>query len=125
MKKKMIFVITGILILVYIVMFISTNSVIHDVENIMYGNVKKSFTENSPVSAYNRKDDFGTTSVNVEIKRIFVLHNFFDGYMWVNYTCEGFDNEGNRTYGDWKVPARWKIHRENGKWKIVEIKEDP
>ena len=106
-------------------MFINTNSLISDVKNIMSGNVEKSITENNPVSMYNRKGEFGTISVKVKISRMFVLHNFFDGYMWINYTYEGYDVNGEHTYGSWKIPSLWKIHRENGNWKILEIKEAP
>ena len=126
--KKMLIVISAVfvvLIAVYLIMFFNTNSLMNDVEDVMKGNISKEVTAGLPVDMYNRKGDLGTTSVNVKIHRIFVLNNFFDGYVWVNYTCEGFDSSGKQTYGSWKVNSCWKIHKNNGKWEIIAIYEGP
>jgi len=115
----------GNILLLYFAMLIDTNSVIDDVKNIMHGNVEESAIDNSPLRTYYRRGDLRTVSVDANITRKFVLHNFSDGYIWVKYTCEGFDSKGSKTYGSWEIPSRWKIHKENGKWKVIEIKERP
>ena len=128
MNTKMLYIMIislFLIFLVYILMLMSTNSVVKDAENVMLGNVEKSITDGTPLSAYNRKGDFNTVSVDVRITRRFVLHNFFNGYVWIKYTCQGFDADGNRTYGSWNISSRWKIHWESGKWEIVKINENP
>ena len=127
MNKKLVvrLFLFGAIALLYLAMLSNTNIAINDVKDIMYGKVETSVTNNSPLRMYNRKDDFGTTSVDVKITRLLVLHNFFDGYIWVRYTHQGFDANGDLTYGSWNIPSRWKIHKENGKWHVVEILEAP
>lgn len=113
---------------VYLVMFLDTNSVMTDVRNVMSGNVSKKATAGLPMDEYNEKDnvDMNTVSVKVKLHRIFVLHDFRDGYMWVDYSVEGHDKNGKVTYGSWDIPSRWKIHRDyDGKWQIVKIAENP
>ena len=121
----MIFSFIVVLAVIYLIMFFNTDSIVKDVRNIMSGNVSKEVTAGLPVDMYNRKGDLNTVSVAVKIHRVFVLHDFFDGYIWVNYTCEGFDSKGDQTYGSSKVNSCWKIHRNNGKWEITEIFEGP
>lgn len=106
-------------------MLINTNSVVAEVRNIMLGNVKESFTDSTPLSRYNFSDVLSNAEVHVKITRMFVLHNFFDGYMWVNYSYETVRNDNDLMPGARNVLSRWKIHRENGKWKVVEIQEAP
>ena len=112
---------------VYLLMLINTNQVILDVEDIMRSNVPMEITRGRPTHRYNRQDehDVRTVSYYVRIDRRFVLHDFSNGYMWIKYYREGYDNEGNRMYGSWGIPARWKIQKIGGEWEIVEIFEDP
>ena len=127
-RKKMIALsITIIIITLYLVMFFNTNQVVEDVENVMESKVDRSVTEGLPIHMYNRKGllDLEATSYNVKIRRIFVIHNLFEGYIWVNYTRQGFDDEGNLVHGSWEIPSRWRIKRMNGEWEIVEIEEAP
>ena len=52
-------------------------------------------------------------------------NNFKDGYIWVKYDGEQLDSYGNIVSGSWDIISRWKIHKENGEWKVVDIKEHP
>lgn len=127
--KKNIKIAIAASLLVYLIMFYSTNSVVQDVEKVMRGQVAYEDTRGTPIDSYNRGSG-GVNSkhpinVEVNIMRLFVLHNFADGYMWIMYTNEGLDPNTNSRYGSYKVTSRWKIHKENGKWVIVDIKEGP
>ena len=124
-KKKLALIIFGAFIFVYMIMFLNTNSLINEVRDVMKGNVPRAVTENTPLSMYNFSDDLSNAEVDVSITRRFVLHNFFSGTMWVNYTYETTKNDLDLMPGAYKVPSCWKIRRENGKWKIVEIIEGP
>ena len=124
MGKKIVFGIIIILI-IYLLMLWTTNDIVREVKNVMQGNISIEETRGTSLDLYNRKGDLGTIFAEAKITRLFVFHNFFDGYMWVKYSCEGFDKNGNHTYGSSNVISRWKIHREDGKWQVVEIQEKP
>lgn len=106
-------------------MFYSTNSVVQDVERVMRGQIAYEDIKGTPIEHYKPPTKDPPVYVVVIITRLFVLHNFSDGYMWVIYTNEGVDPNSNTMYGSYRVPSRWKIHKENGKWVIVDIKERP
>ena len=114
-----------IVILLYTIMLLDTNSVVKDVKNIMLGNVDEAITTNTPLSKYNFSSVLQNAEVKVQITRLAVIHNFFDGYMWVKYSYETIKNDNDLMPGSWDVISRWKIHRENGGWEIVEITEAP
>ena len=49
-----------------------------------------------------------------------------EGYMWVYYSQEGMDADGEVTTGSWRIPSLWYLQPdENGKWQVVHIKEHP
>ena len=127
--KKNIKVAIAAILLVYLIIFYSTNSVVQDVEKVMRGQVAYEDTKGTPIDRYNlrfgRADSEHPINVEVNIMRLFVLHNFAGGYMWVVYSEKGFDPITNSEYAASKVTSRWKIHKENGKWVIVDIKEGP
>jgi len=54
---------------------------------------------------------------------VLVAHNFSDGYIFVMYSVEGFDASGKSTYGSWGIKSLWKIHKEDGRWDVVDIFE--
>lgn len=48
------------------------------------------------------------------------------GSMWVFYSREGKDAEGNLVSGSWRVPSLWTVEKDrNGEWRVVGIKEHP
>lgn len=48
------------------------------------------------------------------------------GYMWVCYSSEGLDKDGNVACGASQVPALWYLDKdENGEWYVKDIKEGP
>lgn len=49
-----------------------------------------------------------------------------DGTMWVYYSQEAYDENGELICGSWRIPALWYLEKnETGKWEVVGIKEHP
>lgn len=49
-----------------------------------------------------------------------------EGYMWVFYTSEAFDAQGDTVRGSWNIPSLWKVGKDaSGAWNVVGIKEHP
>jgi len=52
--------------------------------------------------------------------------NLNDGLLWVWYTQEGIDAEGNTVTGNWNIPSLWYLERnDEGIWEVKYIKEHP
>ena len=48
------------------------------------------------------------------------------GYMWVYYSSEALDKDGNVVCGSWRVPALWYLDKDDdGEWYVKGIKEGP
>ena len=48
------------------------------------------------------------------------------GYMWVYYSQDGFDKDGNSVTGASQIPALWYLEKDkNGNWYVADIKEGP
>ena len=97
----------------------------HNVKNIMVGNVDGTITAGTPLDRYNDVSSYPNAKIKADIRRLFVAHNFFDGYMWVLYSYEypvsyqGYEYKAGR----WNVVSKWKIHKVDGKWQVVDIEE--
>ena len=105
-----------------------TDSVVEDFANCIAGNVTQEDIENSELYRYyNRSElyDDNVCSATVNVKRIFVLHDFHHGVMCVKYDCEAFDGDGNHIYSSSNVNARWHIKKRNGRWIVTDIEEKP
>ena len=49
-----------------------------------------------------------------------------EGYIWVYYSQEALDADGNTVCGSSNVPSLWKVEKnENGVWEVVSIREHP
>ena len=115
------------LVVLYLSMIMSTNDLINYVEKVMTGEISKEKTKGTPIDRYNNENVLLNAKVDVTVNRLFVIHNFFDGYVWVKYSYVTTKNEDPREImpASVDVISRWKIHKKNGSWKIVEIKEAP
>lgn len=125
-KKCKVLLVAGIVVALflslYLLLLISTNSVVEYVESVYKGAVPRDelpaclesydITENRPY----------LSEVDVTITRRFVLHNFSEGYMWVKYSVEGHTSDGSLGYGE-VTSARWTIQRAGNGWEIVDVKE--
>lgn len=129
MKKKLIIfgAVFLTLAILYSAMVISVNDLVDRVAEVMSGSVPESETQGKATDRYNFSDILLNAEVDVSIDRLFVAHNFYDGYMWVRYSYITTKNEDSSGImpASIDVVSRWKIHKQNGKWEIVEIKEAP
>lgn len=126
LKKCKVLLVAGavvaLVLFLYLLLLISTNSVVEYVEAVFKGAVPRDelpaclesydITESRPSLA----------EVDVTITRRFVLHNFSEGYMWVKYAVEGHTSDGSPGYGE-VTTSRWRIERAGNGWEIVEIKD--
>jgi len=118
----------AVLLLAYLVMFLDTNSLYREVRDVFLWKVDRAETEGRPINAYNmsyRFPDEELGGVNLELVRLFTLHNFKDGYIWALYSKEAYNKDGKIINGSIGIFTKWKIHKENGEWEIVEIFEAP
>ena len=125
-KQLLVICMLSFVLLVYLTMFISTNSAVNYVEEVMHGRISAEETKGTPLNQYNYNDSLWVDpEVEVSITRLLIAHNFFDGYMWVRYKFTTLSNGREELPGTGYILSRWKIHRENGRWNIVEIAEAP
>lgn len=122
--KKIVLLGILLLLLLYAVFFLNTNSVMRYAKSVFRGEISSEEVVGTPLYRYYPKDP-EVVKVDLNLKRIFVSHNFKDGYIWVKYDEEQLDSYGNIVSGSWDIISRWKIHKENGEWKVVDIKEHP
>lgn len=47
------------------------------------------------------------------------------GYLWVQYSQEGYDKNGKCTCGAWGIKSRWTIEKNDDKWVVADILEHP
>jgi hypothetical protein len=47
------------------------------------------------------------------------------GYIWVKYSTEAYDKDGEVTFGTWDVLSRWELEKTDNKWVVTSIKEHP
>ncbi len=116
-----------LMIVVYYFMYVDTNSVFNYAKDVFLGKVPHEEVEDTPLSTYDVTERDDIVTVDLEISRAFVIHNFTDGYIFVKYDCRGYDENGEFSYGaatgtfpHWD---RWTIHKENGEWEIIDIFE--
>lgn len=124
--KKIMLLLFLLLFLFYVVLFLNTNSVMRYAKLVFRGEIAVEEVVDSPMyMRYYPKNKPELDKVDLNLHRTFVLHNFSDGYIWIKYDVAYIDSSGYEFSGSRNVPARWKIHKENGEWKVVEIKEAP
>ena len=132
MKKKkahrIITTILSVILIIYLAMLVNTNSLMRYVRDVFLWRVDSAETIGRPINRYNDSNRLATVElgeVKLTLIRMFTLHNFRDGYIWAYYSYEAHDTDGEIITGSWRIPTKWKIHKENGVWKIVEIIEAP
>ena len=47
------------------------------------------------------------------------------GYMWVKYSTQAFDINGDITYASWDVLSQWELEKKDNNWVVTAIKEHP
>ena len=116
------------LVIIYVAMLLSTNPLMAEVREVFSGDVSQSDTEGRAIHGYNinkRASSANLGDVELTVVRLFVLHNFNNGYIWAFYRYLAYDTEGELITGSWNIPTKWQIQRESGRWEIVKIFEEP
>lgn len=109
-------------------MFFDTNRLLKEVRSAFLWETARSETVGRPIDAYNyirRADNDTLGKADLTLIRLFVLHNFNNGYIWAYYSYKAYDEDGELITGSSNIPTKWRIHKDNGKWEIVEIFEAP
>ena len=112
----------------YAAMFFNTDSLIKEVRDVFLGKTVGSETLGEPINRYNLSEYYPAGvdgKINLTLIRLFTLHDFRDGFIWAYYSYKAYDNNGGLVTSSMDIHTKWKIHKENGKWEIVEIYEAP
>lgn len=72
-------------------------------------------------------DVYGDVSFNEHSLELWSAHLAKDeGWIWVYYSSETFNHDGSTACGSWRIPALWKVERnDSGEWVVVQIREHP
>lgn len=125
MKK---FLVTAIILIVcvYIILFINTNSITNDfrsvINNEMNAEIAYGELERYKIPDF---DDVIYKHTHSKIKRKFVFHNFNKGVMYVKYTYYAYDVNEKLITGSKDVSSKWYIEKRNSRWIVTEIEEKP
>ena len=112
----------ALMALMYTAMFLNTSELVRYAQSVYRGEIEAEQLQNTQLEAFNiTKTNPDIEQVDIKIKRIFVLHNFFNGAMWVKTECEAVDSNGEVTYGDYSY-EKWIIEKTENGWQIVDIK---
>ena len=130
MRKRLILMCI-LLVLLVTILFFEIRSIcplITYVEEVFCGVVPTVKTDNTPLALYNYFNRIKSSySVKCRIWPIFALHDFEKGYVWIRYEYWVYNEEGVLQWGFSNrfpmAPSRWTIEKQDGEWKIVEIKE--
>lgn len=72
-------------------------------------------------------DSYGDVAFNVHSLELWAAHlGKNEGWLWVYYSSETFNHNGNIVRGSKRIPSLWKVERnDSGEWIVVEIREHP
>ena len=72
-------------------------------------------------------DSYGDVAFNEHSLELWSAHLGEDeGWIWVFYSSETFNHDGNMACGSWRVPSLWKVEKDDtGEWVVVQIREHP
>lgn len=116
--------IISIIVIIYGTILFDTNNVMKEVRDTLLFKTDYAETANKQIDKYNISSGYVGGKPHVLLVRLSTRHNFKDGYIWAWYWFRVYNTEGKLT-SYWWTPTKWKIHKENGKWEIVEIYEAP
>lgn len=72
-------------------------------------------------------DSYGDAAFNEHSLELWSAHLDDDeGWIWVYYSSETFNQNGVSIFGSWNIPSLWKVEKNDiGEWVVVEIREHP
>ena len=100
MKKKVLIVLAivfSVILVFYAVELISTNSLMNYVKDLADGKIPASETEGKSWNEFNINNVKNGDHAKLSITRVFVIHNFSDGYMWLKWDFWVYDKDDNLT----------------------------
>ena len=131
MKRRIVFIclcsLLCITVLYYVIMVMPTNNIIHFAKLVFTQEInKESYKDNALVEYYFFPIDIRENIVNIDIKRLFVLHDSKHGYRLVRYTYLVTDRDTGLTITASKgVNSKWIIDNIDGEWVVSSIEENP
>ena len=77
------------------------------------------------INVYNSYQISKEDNSNVELKLypIAMIHNFKDGYVWMNYSITITDKSGEIIAGSWDIPIKITLKKVDGIWYLTNIYE--
>lgn len=72
---------------------------------------------------YRYTDTLSFNSVDLQLDLITAKVNRNNGYMWVVYSVNRYDNNGNIVNGSSDIPCYWKIEKRSNQWIVTDIIE--
>ena len=126
MKKKIVLLCVLILVAIYFLMLYNTNSVIKDFYSVVNNKMKEDISYGD-LEIYKIPSFRGMKYkyTDAKIKRVFVLHNFRRGVMYIKYTYIAYDENDVLITGSSEVDSKWYIQKINGRWIVTDIEERP
>ena len=68
----------------------------------------------------------GVVNERHTLKLLSAHFEYDEGLLWVYYSREGLDRNGEVMVGSWEVESLWRVARtKSGQWKLYDIKEHP
>ena len=87
-------------------------------DDMFYDNLKAHFNR-----FYEYNTDTDNYKVNVKVRRVYTIHKFKSGYLWMIYLVEVLDNSGKTITASINIPVKLKIKKNNSKWEVIDIDE--
>lgn len=95
---------------------IEDNNIVFIADDEFSNNIKAHFNE---LHEYNNSN----YTINLEVKRIYTVHNFKSGYLWAKYSVVVLDKAGNTVTASKNIPLRFRIEKNESKWEVTKIIE--
>ena len=111
------------LLIYYTVAFFNTNEVLNDFKKCITYQISTNSALDRYLGAYSDNDT--VSNAKISISRRFVLHNFYKGLMYVNYTYYLYNSGGEEIGGSYNVNSLWFIKKRDNKWCVYDIKQRP
>lgn len=112
---------------VYMIMLLDTCSVVWDMKNVSYNRVPDNQIVGKAIERYTWDDvvveNWEVYDSDTYVIVPIVVHNFLDGYMWVLYSRKAVSREDGYMVEELCILSKFQIHKENGKWEILNIEE--
>ncbi|MCU6718914.1 hypothetical protein OCV67_03060 [Porcipelethomonas ammoniilytica] len=148
-KTKIIIIALTTILVGFILMQINTNSVIQEIYDAFYStdcyvpaSLSKYYNNqdiddyniifvdddkfnNNIKSHFNELHEYNNSNytINLEVKRVYTIHDFKSGYLWIKYSVVVLDKTGNIMTSSKNIPVKLKIKKNKSNWEVIRIDE--